>query len=90
MAGVPEAWDGAYWWVWLAATAGFAGLLGWMGPRLWWLWPFVLAASQFVAMLATNPMGGPLAPVGLCFMLGTAWLNLLPAALGAILRRGFS
>jgi hypothetical protein len=84
MSGKLEAWDGHFWWLWVAATALASLLLGYLGPRRWWLWPLLLPLSQFVTMIVQSPSVGPLAPLGLCQMVGIAGVFfMLPAYLGA-------
>ena len=85
LSGHLEAWDGHLWWLWLFATGLAALMLGFAGPRRWWLWPLLLCAAQFATMLIQGGVG-PLMILGLGFMSAIAGGLMLPAFIGARLR----
>jgi hypothetical protein len=86
LSGHREAWDGRLWWVWLLSTGLAALALGFAAPRRWWLWPILLMAAQFAAMMIQSKEVGALTPLGFILMAVIAGVLMLPAFVGAKLR----
>ena len=85
--GLDEAWDSpAYGKIAYPLFAAVAGALGYWQRTHPWRWPLALAAGQAVALFTRGPIGN-LAPLGLIAFVVLSAPLLIPAVLGARLRR---
>ena len=82
-----EAWDSEYYFgLFLPALAVVVAWLGFLSPRGAWRWAVVPFAAQAVLALTQNPRAG-LVPGGLIVFAVLALVCLVPALVGAVLRR---
>jgi hypothetical protein len=88
-AGKLEAWDGPYYVSRvIPALALVSAACGFLAPRHAWRWPSLIYLSQFIVMIGqAKPPVGPLAPLGFIMMAVLALVNVVPAYLGAFVRR---
>ena len=88
-AGKVEAWDGPFYFSRVVpALALVAAACGFLAPRRAWRWPWLIYLSQFIVLMGqAKPPIGPLAPLGFVLMALLALVNVVPAYLGAFVRR---
>jgi hypothetical protein len=82
-----EAWDSELYFSWFLPSAALvvAGL-AFFAPERWWRWAFVPFAAQAVVALVQDPTAS-LLPLGLIVFAFYGALCLVPAWVGAALRR---
>ena len=86
-AGGGEAWDHpAYWRVGYPLLCLLAGIGGYAVPAKPQVWPFLLMGGQLLVMFGQNPSAN-LLPLGVLLLAIMAVPMLVPAYLGAFLRR---
>ncbi len=82
-----EAWDSEwYFGLFLPLISMLVAWLGFLAPRRAWRWAFVPFAGQALVAFAQNPSGG-LLPLGLIVFAVFGTVCVVPALVGAALRR---